>query len=267
MSLYPGALDALANPAGTDGQNAPGHAAQHANANDALEAIQAALGIDPQGSDADVAERITTLEALIVANFGLGLVATHVGSTTANGGDPIILPKPAGTADGDLVIIAAAGHNATVVMPAGFDSRMSYDTDGQEPIYCWTKIASGEPANYNLDTNSTSTTITGAVCTVLRGPTAIQAAQVTDAGLTLANVNGHPFGVQIGVWVSALAAGVYTAPVGMTQHVVHRVAASQPAFCIASKPTINAFPIGGAWTAGAAGMSSQWFGNLVMVWA
>jgi len=39
---YPGALDALANPSATDSLDTPGveHDVQHANANDAIEALQ-----------------------------------------------------------------------------------------------------------------------------------------------------------------------------------------------------------------------------------
>jgi len=59
---YPGALDTLTNPASTDRLTSPSHAAQHANANDAIEAIQATLGIDPQGSESTVGARIAALE-------------------------------------------------------------------------------------------------------------------------------------------------------------------------------------------------------------
>lgn len=46
-TAYPGALDNFANPAATDPMNSAAvpHAAQHANANDAIEAIEALLGI------------------------------------------------------------------------------------------------------------------------------------------------------------------------------------------------------------------------------
>src|SRR5690606_283411 len=41
---YPGALDALVNPSGSDFLNSPNHVEQHANANDAIEALEAKLG-------------------------------------------------------------------------------------------------------------------------------------------------------------------------------------------------------------------------------
>lgn len=43
-TAYPGAADALTNPASGDALSSPSHSGQHANANDALEAIEAKLG-------------------------------------------------------------------------------------------------------------------------------------------------------------------------------------------------------------------------------
>lgn len=43
-TAYPGALDALVNPSGSDFLNSPNHVEQHANANDAIEALEAKLG-------------------------------------------------------------------------------------------------------------------------------------------------------------------------------------------------------------------------------
>jgi hypothetical protein len=41
---YPTSLDTFINPLSTDSQNSPSHSLQHANANDAIEAIEAKLG-------------------------------------------------------------------------------------------------------------------------------------------------------------------------------------------------------------------------------
>jgi hypothetical protein len=47
MSInFPTSLDTFTNPTATDYLNSPSHAAQHANANDAIEALQAKVGID-----------------------------------------------------------------------------------------------------------------------------------------------------------------------------------------------------------------------------
>lgn len=43
---FPGSLDTLTNPLSTDSLNSPSHSTQHANVNDAVEALQAKVGVD-----------------------------------------------------------------------------------------------------------------------------------------------------------------------------------------------------------------------------
>jgi hypothetical protein len=43
---FPTSLDALTNPSGTDSMSSPSHAGQHTDANDAIEALQAKVGVD-----------------------------------------------------------------------------------------------------------------------------------------------------------------------------------------------------------------------------
>ncbi len=62
-SNYPANLDALANPTATDTLASVPHDAQHANANDAIEAVQAVLGTNPQGTHATVKARIAAAES------------------------------------------------------------------------------------------------------------------------------------------------------------------------------------------------------------
>ena len=57
---YPSALDAFANPASTDGL--AGHAAQHANANDAIEALQVKVGVNGSSDTASLDYRVTAVE-------------------------------------------------------------------------------------------------------------------------------------------------------------------------------------------------------------
>ena len=59
---YPGGLDSFTNPAAGDGLDSPSHAGQHANANDAIEAVQAELGTTPSGSYATVKARLEAIE-------------------------------------------------------------------------------------------------------------------------------------------------------------------------------------------------------------
>lgn len=58
---FPTSLDSLTNPVSTDTTAAVDHAAQHANANDAIEAIEAKVGIDSSTSPATLEVRSTTI--------------------------------------------------------------------------------------------------------------------------------------------------------------------------------------------------------------
>lgn len=62
-TVFPAGKDNLANPSATDDLN--GHAAQHANANDAIEAIQSKLGVDGSTDENSIDYKVTNLEALV----------------------------------------------------------------------------------------------------------------------------------------------------------------------------------------------------------
>lgn len=85
-SDYPGALDTFSNPTSSTPMNdgTTPHAAQHADANDAIEAIQATLGVDPQGSESTVADRIAALEGGGGGGGGLVLIDSQTGISGAS---------------------------------------------------------------------------------------------------------------------------------------------------------------------------------------
>lgn len=56
---YPGAIDNLTNPSSTDDTVTVSHAAQHANANDAIEAIENKLGIDSSADTGSIDYKLT----------------------------------------------------------------------------------------------------------------------------------------------------------------------------------------------------------------
>ena len=66
-SNYPTSIDSFTNPTGSSSLSSPSHASQHANANDAIEAIQTELGINPRGSRNDVVNRLNTMDVTQVA--------------------------------------------------------------------------------------------------------------------------------------------------------------------------------------------------------
>jgi hypothetical protein len=58
---FPGGLDSLTNPSPGDPRNSPSHSAQHANANDAVEALEAKVGVDGSGVAASHDKQLTNL--------------------------------------------------------------------------------------------------------------------------------------------------------------------------------------------------------------
>jgi len=100
---YPTSIDTLTNPAGTDPVTSPDHAAQHANANDAIEAIEAKVGVDSSavttshdyklgeitGSDKALGKSATqtlTNKTLTTPTIGSFANATHNHEAAAGGG-------------------------------------------------------------------------------------------------------------------------------------------------------------------------------------
>lgn len=64
-SLYPDALDELVNPTATSNMATVSHSEQHIAANDAIEAIEATLGINPEGSETSVADRLDAVDTTL----------------------------------------------------------------------------------------------------------------------------------------------------------------------------------------------------------
>lgn len=81
-SVYPSNLDNLSNPISTDKQSVVSHSSQHANANDAIENIEASLGILPQGSYGSVRLRLEAIEANVAA-LGSAIVASLLDNSVA----------------------------------------------------------------------------------------------------------------------------------------------------------------------------------------
>jgi len=79
---YPGALDSFVNPTATDTLDSATvpHATQHGDANDAIEAIQVTLGINPQGSSASVVARLTALDSTVAGKAATNQTM-YVGTT------------------------------------------------------------------------------------------------------------------------------------------------------------------------------------------
>ena len=61
---FPASLDTLTNPTSSDSLNSPSHSAQHANSNDAIEALQAKVGADSSAVTTSLDYKVAQLEAI-----------------------------------------------------------------------------------------------------------------------------------------------------------------------------------------------------------
>jgi len=65
---FPTGLDALTNPTSSDGLNSPDHAGQHANVNDAVEALEAKVGVNGSAVTSSLDYKITNINASNLAS-------------------------------------------------------------------------------------------------------------------------------------------------------------------------------------------------------
>ena len=61
---FPASLDTLTNPTSSDSLSSPSHSAQHANVNDAVEALQAKVGVDSSAVTSSLDYKVAALEAI-----------------------------------------------------------------------------------------------------------------------------------------------------------------------------------------------------------
>ena len=106
---YPGSLDSFTNPTSSDSLNSPSHSLQHANINDAVEAIEAKLGVGTATAGS--------------ATNGYVLTVSTGGTTTWEPAGEIIPIASGGTAaytfaNGDQGKILEFNGTFTVTVPA-----------------------------------------------------------------------------------------------------------------------------------------------------
>jgi hypothetical protein len=111
---FPTSLDSLTNPNSTDQLNSPSHAQQHANVNDAIEALEAKVGISGSSVTTSHDYKIAQLEAAITAGVsGTKLIYQDVrnqsGVSLAKG-TPVRVTGSDG-ASGKLLVGAASNAN------------------------------------------------------------------------------------------------------------------------------------------------------------
>ena len=80
---FPTSLDSLTNPAAGDSQSSPSHAAQHSNVNDAVEALQAKVGVDGSAVTGSLDYKVANQGLVLVKSQAIGSGAASVTVTDA----------------------------------------------------------------------------------------------------------------------------------------------------------------------------------------
>ena len=76
---FPTSLDALTNPTSTDALTSPSHADQHADANDAIEALQAKVGVNGSAVTSSLDYKVAT------GLVPVGVISAYAGSSAPSG--------------------------------------------------------------------------------------------------------------------------------------------------------------------------------------
>jgi hypothetical protein len=116
---FPASLDTLTNPSATDTLDSPPHDEQHADANDAIEALQAKVGVDGSAVTTSLDYKVANLESrpvetktasytLVAGDVNKRIVMNNAGATTITVNDGVF-------AAGDSVWIHNIGAGTTTV--------------------------------------------------------------------------------------------------------------------------------------------------------
>ena len=161
------------------------------------------------------------------ASSGAGATLVGVGSATG-GGSPLTIAKPAGTADGDLIlwVTQTTNSNPNVLGPdgGGWTPIVVFDTSSSEWQVAWFKIAASEGASWSL-THSAGTDAVAAVA-VFRGISTLVGSALNVDTFDTTPILGDADGEHVCVWFSttgATPATDLTLPTyGLTQAVFAR---------------------------------------------
>lgn len=129
---FPASLDSLTNPAAGDSLSSPSHSAQHANVNDAVEALQAKVGVDGSA--------VTSSLDYKVANQGLTLVKSQ---TISSGAASVTVTDAFSSTFLDYMIVGQIGcsvNNTTInftltgATGTPYDGVIYYNTFGSATV-------------------------------------------------------------------------------------------------------------------------------------
>jgi len=123
---FPASLDSLTNPSSSDSLNSPSHSAQHANSNDAIEALQAKVGVDSSAVTSSLDYKVAQLEAGATGGKILQVVSTTKTDTfsasIAAGADTAITGlsatiTPSSTSSKIFAVVNVSGSEVDITLP------------------------------------------------------------------------------------------------------------------------------------------------------
>lgn len=128
---YPTTLDTLNNPTGTDPVNSPSHATQHADANDAIEALEAKVGVNSSAvttshdyklsgvTGSDKAVSLTGSEVLTNKTLTAPKIANGGFIADANGNEQVIFTTTASAVNEVAITNATTGTTGPLIAASG----------------------------------------------------------------------------------------------------------------------------------------------------
>lgn len=159
---FPTSLDALTNPQATDSLTSPSHSAQHANANDAIEALEAKVGVNGSAVTSSLDYKVTQLEtnsATLTGSQTLTNKTIALGSNTVSG---TLAQFNTAVTDADLASIAGSETltNKTLTSPTINTATVAGGTVSGavlvQPEERWNVSATAATGTVNVDVVTSS---------------------------------------------------------------------------------------------------------------
>jgi hypothetical protein len=130
---FPTGLDALTNPTSADGLNSPDHAGQHANANDAIEALEAKVGINGSAVATSLDYKITNgILPTLNVDSGTLFVDSAGNNVGINNASPAVALDVSGAINATSTIYTSDAFqcsNASSLGPVSVAGDLTVDTN------------------------------------------------------------------------------------------------------------------------------------------
>lgn len=163
-TAYPSNLDNFTNPTSSDTLDSASvpHATQHANANDAIEAIEAELGTNPKGSSATVKARLDSLDTTVAAKASLAsptFTGTPASTTAAADTNTTQIATTAFVVGQGYAKLAGPTFTGTPTLPSGTIATTQTAGNSSTAIATTAFVTTAD----SLKANIASPTFTGTV--------------------------------------------------------------------------------------------------------